>query len=82
MKNGGIYDFSDMKARKKGIYDPKSIFKVLSQFVESGEVEFLGYIIRKKDGSVVAGWSDSNFSEAIGMFSIAKSYIERELMDP
>jgi len=82
MKNGGIYDFSDMKARKKGVYGPKSVFKTLSQFMESGEVEFLGYVIRKKDGSVTAGWSDSHVSEAVGLFSLAKSYIEREWMDP
>ncbi|WP_257008275.1 hypothetical protein [Bacillus sp. FJAT-45350] len=65
-------DVNEYRAKKEGRITPKMLVEMLKKELESGDVESIAYVYKKKDGTVVAGWTDMFHTEVVGLYEIAK----------
>lgn len=74
-----VFDFLAIKAEKLGITTPSSL--VTNLLAGIGEVDVLVYITKSKGGEIKFGWSQSQFSQVIGMLELAKANIVSDVLD-
>lgn len=74
---GGILmiELNEYRSKKDGKVTPKALSNDLVEWVESGDVETLVYVIKTKKGDIHTARSNGFGSEHIGLMEIGKMQI-------
>lgn len=67
-----VEDINEARSRKNGQVTPNSLTEGLVEWVDSGDVETLIYVVKTKDGEILTGYSQAANTEYVGMLEIAK----------
>jgi len=72
-----IVDFDDQKKRREGKTTVKALVEDLQEWVDSGEISGVCYVVMTKDDRIYTGWSDSDIDsvQAVGMLQVGISLI-------
>lgn len=70
-----MIEINEYRNRKNGKVTPKSLAESLTEWVDSGDVETLVYVIKTKEGDMHTAFSHGLNSEHIGLLEIGKMQI-------
>ena len=71
----------EYRAKKEGKVTPEMLLKILQHEVETGNIDSIAYVAKRKDGMITSGWTDMLHTEAIGLYEIAKLQVVDDLYD-
>jgi predicted RNA-binding protein with EMAP domain len=72
-------DFLEYKAERNGEVTPRSVIDNLSEAIDRGEVDEVVFVVRCKDGEVKCGYSHSNHLAQLGLLTVGKDMIIRDM---
>lgn len=68
-----MISLDEFRKNKEGRITPKALIEHLLANID--QVDTVGYVIKKKDGIIDAGWSETTHLEALGLYELGKNRI-------